>query len=569
MLNKVIYRAVLVVLAVSIVSLAYGQEDESGSSERGRSRSAQRQRGEGANNVDALEALVEKAKAGEKVEREEVKDAIEKLGRRAWSLEPEQWLEKLNLLRQDKNEVSFPTREKPLGSDNALERLIVSLEVRRMGKTAAEETKAHPAAKSFPGVVEEGAERISRTVKIDTSAPGWHNNGIYGNPGSPYWHSTGLYAAPGEVITVSLPDGAVDKGLHVRIGAHSDGLWRKRSWQRAPDICRRFELDKKESKAANAFGGLVYIEVPRDVKIGIIEVSISNAVEAPYYVLGETDGDKWLSEIRNRKAPWGELATKKVVLTLPSEVLRTVDKPRELMEFWDGIMDCYADLLGRQQQRRRVERFVSDLQISAGYMHSGYPLMTMLDITNAMVDKEMITSNGHHGIWGLFHEIGHNHQNRDWTFRGTTEVTVNLFSLYVMEQICGLTDDDKPHPSITLDQRKKKMEKYFGDGAKFENWQRNPFLALIMYIQMKDEFGWDAFKKAFVQYRSLEDSERPKNDNEKRDEWLVRFSGEVGRDLGPFFEAWGVPTSEKARASIAELPEWMPVGFEGKTAVGK
>ena len=146
---------------------------------------------------------------------------------------------------------------------------------------------------------------------------------------------------------------------------------------------------------------------------------------------------------------------------------------------------------------------------------------------------------------------------------------MNLFSLYVMEQICGLTDDDKPHPSITLDQRKKKMEKYFADGAKFEDWQRDPFLALIMYIQMKDEFGWDAFKKSFVQYRSLQDSERPESDDDKRDEWLVRFSRGTGRNLGPFFEAWGVPTSEKARASITDLPEWMPEGFEGKTAIGK
>jgi hypothetical protein len=42
---------------------------------------------------------------------------------------------------------------------------------------------------------------------------------------------------------------------------------------------------------------------------------------------------------------------------------------------------------------------------------------------------------------------------------------------------------------------------------------------------------------------------------------MVRFSRHVGRDLGPFFEAWGVPTSEEARQSIADLPGWMPEGF--------
>ena len=82
-----------------------------------------------------------------------------------------------------------------------------------------------------------------------------------------------------------------------------------------------------------------------------------------------------------------------------------------------------------------------------------------------------------------------------------------------------------------------------------------------MYIQLKDEFGWDALKKTFVQYRGLSESDRPKSDEEKRDQWMVRLSKTVGRNLGPFFETWGIPTSEEARASIKELPEWMPEDF--------
>ena len=39
---------------------------------------------------------------------------------------------------------------------------------------------------------------------------------------------------------------------------------------------------------------------------------------------------------------------------------------------------------------------------------------------------------------------------------------------------------------------------------------------------------------------------------------VVRFSRAVGKNLGPFFEAWGVPTSTKAHESIRDLPEWVP-----------
>ncbi len=99
------------------------------------------------------------------------------------------------------------------------------------------------------------------------------------------------------------------------------------------------------------------------------------------------------------------------------------------------------------------------------------------------------------------------------------------------------------------------------DGARFEDWKRDPFLALLMYIQLQEAFGWDAFRRVFAEYRDLPASARPKNDDEKRDQWMARFSRAAGRNLGPFFKAWGVPTSEKAGAGVAGLPGWMPKGF--------
>ncbi len=51
--------------------------------------------------------------------------------------------------------------------------------------------------------------------------------------------------------------------------------------------------------------------------------------------------------------------------------------------------------------------------------------MTHLDAAPRMVDLATLLSKGE---WGLFHELGHNHQSAAWTFDGTGEVTVNLFS---------------------------------------------------------------------------------------------------------------------------------------------
>ena len=504
----------------------------------------------------AIDELIERVKADKTIGGDKIDEAVSIISRAARALPPEEWLARVATLQQHRSDSAIPTRRKPLRSDKKLDRQILEMQVSALKKVMPEKVPAHPCADAFPGPVPADAKRVSREIEIKTDVPGWHNNGIYGNPGNPYWHSTGLYAAPGEVVTVTVPGSVKDKGLHVRIGCHSDRLWQHKSWSRSPEVCARYPIVVDQTKAANAFGGLIYIESPRDVGLPAFRITIDGAVEAPYYVHGVTSVEQWRSSIRNDPAPWAELQGKRIILTLPAADVRKLDDPKELMDFWDGVMDLYADLLGRPPERRRLERFVPDVQLSAGYMHSGYPLMTMLDITSTMVDIERIKANRHHGIWGLFHEIGHNHQNRDWTFHGTTEVTVNLFSLYVMEKVCGLPTGG--HGCVTPQWREKRMKRYFDGGTKFDEWKSDPFLGLAMYIELQQKFGWEPFTKVFCEYRALPDAERPKTDDQRRDQWMVRFSKTVGRNLGPFFQAWGVPTSEKARKSIEDLPVWMP-----------
>jgi hypothetical protein len=134
-------------------------------------------------------------------------------------------------------------------------------------------------------------------------------------------------------------------------------------------------------------------------------------------------------------------------------------------------------------------------------------------------------------------------------------VTCNLFSLHAIDTVCEPKNGSRGHPAVD---KPPSLKAYLEKGADFEQWKKDPFLALHMYVQMEQAFGWDTFKKVFAEYRALPKEQRPKNDDEKRDQWMVRFSRACGKNLGPFFQKWGVPTSEAARASIADLPVWMP-----------
>ena len=72
---------------------------------------------------------------------------------------------------------------------------------------------------------------------------------------------------------------------------------------------------------------------------------------------------------------------------------------------------------------------------------------------------------------------------------------------------------------------------------------------------MQREFGWEPFKTVLASYTP--DVKLP-NDESKRDAWLVRLSNATGRNLGPYFERFGIPVSDAARAQVAELEPWMP-----------
>ncbi len=449
-----------------------------------------------------------------------------------------------------------PAREfKPLraGRDDEARTALQADLGARMKRPPAE-VVADPAADFFPGAVSPEAPRVAARVTIDPRRQGWQG--------------TGCYAPPGALVTVRVPAGWEALGFEVRIGCHTDRLWHLPEWKRAPQISRAFQLDAREIQAANAFGGLVYIDTRNGAERAPADVDIEGIVKAPLYVHGRTTAAEWRDSVRQSPAPWAELATEKVVISLPTDHAREIEDPAALMDTWNRVLDACADLAGMPRDRKKAERIVPDLQISAGYMHSGYPIMTHADQYGILGRRDKIMA----GQWGLFHELGHNHQNGDWTFSGSGEVTVNLFTLYVFEQVCGRAIAES-RPEMEPRRRRGAMGGHVAAGSPFDQWQRDPFLALVSYVQMIEAFGWDAFKKSFAEYRALPPSERPRNDDEKRDQWLVRFSRTVKRDLGPFFKAWGIPVSDRARAEAAQFPVWMPedlpAGGLGRPCVGE
>ena len=440
-----------------------------------------------------------------------------------------------------------PSPAKPLKEIDGAARFWVALQSRLWKDLPVSERVAFPGADGFPGAVPASARQVRGNLIASAERPGWQ--------------STGLYLAPGAVLRVAKikcetkadSDGII-KGWSIRIGCHRDQLWHKATWPRWPEITQELPI-QADLEMCTPWGGPIYLVASPEAMP--IEVTLKGAVEAPLFVLGETTLKEWA---KNKKAPgpWAEIVGRECVLTVPSRAVRDLQDPTDAITFWDGVITSHCDL-GAEEVPKRKERFVPDVLISAGYMHSGYPVMTHLDVAEPrggnlarVLDVERLKKEG---SWGHFHEWGHNRQKGAWTFSGTGEVTCNLFSLHAGEVMSGI----EPWANPWLQGQKKAAIDYLKE-LKFEEWKSNPGIALVVYAMLQREFTWEAYKRVFELYHELQPSQLPKNDEEKRNQFIIYFSQTVGRDLRPLFLRWGWPDSESL-ASHYELSRLSP--YEG------
>ncbi|NXG22689.1 TCAF2 factor, partial [Grallaria varia] len=369
------------------------------------------------------------------------------------------------------------------------------------------------------------------------------------NPGMTAWRSTGLYLPEGHTAVITCPCLVVGAGLKVQIGCHTDDLSHAKELKRAPVVIRTCDVACQKQSISCLWGGLIYIIVPAGSVLGKVPITVEGAVRAPFFKLGETCESQWKACIRHYPAPWAELAIENLILTVPSDSIRHMENPRPLLTLWNEIMVAISKLAAIPTKFPRPERIVTDVQISCGWMHSGYPIMGHLDSVKEMLDvKHMKTT----GLWGPIHELGHNQQRQAWEFPPhTTEATCNLWSVYVHEEVLGIPRH-QAHEALKSQCRKERIEGYLRKGAQLKNW--SVWTALETYLQLQEGFGWEPFTQLFSEYQKM--STIPKDNASKMNLWAQKFSQQVNKNLAPFFMAWGWPIKKEVSVKLSSLPSW-------------
>ena len=430
--------------------------------------------------------------------------------------------------------------------DDPVSDIILRLEESLTQNLPADELPVHPSHTEFPGAVPSNATRITRTVTINGNQSGLPSDFGYSGARSSLRMSTGLYAPPGEVITISVDHATSELGFSILIGAHTDGLWDKDIIKRHSKIYRYWSIDNTTSEIANSFGGPIYASIPAGSEFGDLQITISGAIRAPLFVLGETSEFEWLYSEKDNPAPWAELVSNNFIMTVPSSEIRNLDNPSQLMSWWDSALNMEHQLYGFEPWPR-VERAVFDVQISAGWMHSGYPFMAHDLSVPDVVNYTFMSENGD---WGMFHELGHNHQWMPSTLPGNTETTCNFASVYLMEDLVGV----EGHSAVDPQQRESRMRSYFDDGSNISNW--SVWTALDTFLIIKEEWGWDVITETLSLYYTLPTDDIPIGDIEEFNYWVMHLSNTTGYNLAPYHAAWGFPLNEQTYDALDHLPVW-------------
>jgi uncharacterized protein (TIGR03437 family) len=452
-------------------------------------------------------------------------------------------------------------------ANQPVEAMLVRYQSNQFSTLPAAQVPAHPSAADWPGLPAEGAT-ITRTLEITANAP--PDTLInYGNEGLRI--PTGLYAKPGAPITVTIPADKANRGLAVQVGIHSDENWNLANWTRFPKVYRRDPLNQAVTDTACAFGGLVFIRVPPNTSLGTFNVTISGAVEAPWFKYGVHTDAEWNDRIKQLPGAWGMMSCEGMTIFVSRRHLLNVNEPNKVIGHWDRVMRTADEFLG-YSGRKREEAAVADRQITVGFGHAGYPFLMAYGDSDALVNGAVAR-----GDWGFYHELGHSYQDSfdgNYTIATHAEVCVNLVPGLLMSRLHSRVPwDNDVHSTFNATNRLNARNGFLARPANEQTWDQactGPPTAYDFYFNLYEAFGWDLYKRAHGRlFRFLQNATNDaelasldRNDpNYRRNRIFLLYSQESGRNLAQYFERYGLGRgnygiTQSVKDRVANLPVW-------------
>lgn len=363
---------------------------------------------------------------------------------------------------------------------------------------------------------------------------------------------TGLYLSPGSIASVTVPDSLVDQDYYIRVGSHEWDLTERTYFKRFDRISKKFPINTTSTVVFNPFGGAISVLVPYGADDGIVEISLSNGVEAPFYSLKSFYvSPDFYAEI-NKPGPWAVFETENVMFTIPTHSI--VPGQYDLMQAmldWESAVRGVNSILARQIIPDKHNMYmIADIDIRYGAYSVGYPLSnTPLNFTNVPGTAYFINGPGPDDEVN-FHETGH--ALAISKFPGEEEALVNV--PYIMAMNYGLSVDLNEAVSYSFGPNTFNIDKTathrmvsntFGSERDISNTTtdevRYQHRGYGHYFEIVNMLGWcplrNFWKQEFIDFENEINHGINDQDIDSR---IVRMSVAAHADLRPLFHVFGI-----------------------------
>lgn len=280
----------------------------------------------------------------------------------------------------------------------------------------------------------------------------------------------------------------------------------------------------------------------------------------PLYILGTTTHQQWLDQLSaDTESPNVTLIANRVFIVVSRQQAVNYENANQdtLLTYIDEIMRAEDEISGLDNSTAvHAPAYGNKLMLLE--KASGNPDATSYGRVriptgsiNWILDPSYIGNPG--GGWGIFHEMGHHHQQTPWSWSACTEVTVNIYSaaakrfFHPGEQAIGSSDWNNvmaylAQPDSVKNYNAGSMDNY----VKLGMWQQ-------LWLAYGDSF-YHALHK-----RTRDEGISPANDSDEM-RLMMRYATEIsGENLSRFFKKWGLPLDQASFDAIDAMGYPVPV----------
>jgi hypothetical protein len=410
------------------------------------------------------------------------------------------------------------------------------------------------ACTTFPGFVAPPADStigVSVPIRANFEDPDGMNPyyEINGDGTDHALRPTGLYLSPGSVATVTVPDSLVGQDYWIRVGSHDWDLTNRDMFLRFDRISKKFLINSNTIEVFNPLGGAISILVPYGADDDIVQVTVNNGVEAPFFSLKSfyetTDFNAELS----KPGPWAVFETDNVMFTIPKHAI--VPGQYDLMQTlvdWETALRGMNSILARQIIPDKHNMYmIADVDIRVGVYSIGYPMSnTPLNYTDVPGPAYFLNGPGPDDDIN-FHELGHALALSQ--FSGEEEALVNFPYVMALNYGLGVDLNEAVANSLgtnTIDIDNAAIHRLisntFGSERNISNSEMNEVRyqhrGFGHYFEIVNILGWCPLRNFWKQ--EAIDFENGVNSGSNDDKRIVRMSVAAQADLRPLFHVFGI-----------------------------